>query len=248
MGGENWQARTELLLGAGTSAFLAQAHVAVIGLGGVGGIAAEMIARAGVGAITIVDGDKVDATNRNRQIAALTSTVGCTKVEVIAERLRDINPDIKLRAVAEYLEPEMIPGFLESLQPCGCILDAIDTIAPKTALTIYAITHQMPIIGCMGAGAKQDPEKIRCADISKTTHCSLARVMRHKLREAGITRGYPVIFSEEQPDAAAVVEEVDPAVRHKRSVTGTVSYMPAIFGCHCAAAVIRTLLKNKQMN
>lgn len=235
----DWQSRTRLLLGDEKAERLFHAHVLVVGLGGVGGIAAEMIARAGVGEMTLADGDSFDARNRNRQIGALVSTTGRCKVDVFAERLKDINPDLILHPEPYYLEGEKIAALLRAA-PYTCVLDAIDSITPKVQLLQYCVEHSLPVVSCMGSGARLEPEAIRCADLSKTTHCPLARVVRGMLRKVGIERGIEVIYSPEDPVPGSVVEAAD-AGPYKRSVTGTISYMPNLFGCHCAAAVIRRI-------
>ena len=233
-----WQARTALLLGKEKLEKLRNAHVLVIGLGGVGGIAAEMICRAGVGRMTIADGDLIEESNRNRQIAALTSTVGKPKAELLGARLLDINPELKLTVLNEYLRDDRMFEVLGA-EPYDCVLDAIDTLSPKFYLTVYCVEHGIRLISCMGSGARLDPEAIRCADISESYNCSLARAMRKRLHRHGIYKGVKVVFSPEMPVESAVVESEGMA--NKRSVTGTISYMPALFGCHCAAAVIREI-------
>ena len=235
-----WQQRTALLLGEENLKRLEKAHVFVAGLGGVGGIAAEMIARAGVGEMTLADGDIVEDSNRNRQLAALTGTVGRLKTEVIAERLLQINPAIRLHLVSEYLQNETLTDALTRAF-CSCVLDAIDSISPKLFLILNCIENHIPIVSCMGSGARLNPELVRCADISETSGCSLARVMRKRLRKHGVEKGLKVIYSPELPLPGSVVE-TDDGLLHKRSVTGTISYMPAVFGCHCASAVIQQIL------
>ncbi len=235
----DWQSRTKLLLGQEASERLFRSHVLVAGLGGVGGIAAEMIARAGVREMTIVDGDTFDITNRNRQIGALVSTSGRSKVAVMAERLRDINPELVLHEAELYLEQEKITALLDAAS-YTCVLDAIDSITPKVQLLQQCAERSLPVVSCMGSGARLNPEQIRCADISRTTHCPLARVVRSMLRKAGIEKGIHAVFSPEDPVPGSVMESAD-AGPYKRSVTGTISYMPNLFGCHCAAAVIRLI-------
>lgn len=236
-----WQQRTALLLGEDRLKRLQEAHVFIAGVGGVGGIAAEMIARAGVGEITLADGDHVEASNRNRQIVALTGTVGRLKTEAMAERLRQINPDIRLHLISEYLQEESLTNAL-SQAPYSCVLDAIDSISPKLYLILHCVKQQIKLVSCMGSGARMNPELVRCADISETYGCSLARVMRKRLNKHGISRGVQVIFSPETAVPGSVVESEDEPL-HKRSVTGTISYMPAIFGCHCASAVVQQIIR-----
>ena len=233
-----WNTRTELLLGKERAGKLAESHVLVIGLGGVGAYAAELICRAGVGAMTIVDADTVNASNINRQLPALHSTLGEPKVEVVARRLLDINPRMRLTAINEFLRDERTEEVLLS-QPFSFVVDAIDSLSPKVFLMRAAYSRRIPIISSMGAGAKMDPSRVRVADISKTTGCALARAVRKRLKGMGVRQGIPVVFSTELADPAAIMPiDNEPC---KRSTTGTVSYMPAIFGCHLAAHVIRKL-------
>ena len=233
-----WNIRTELLLGKERAGRLAESHVLVVGLGGVGAYAAELICRAGVGAMTIVDADTVNASNINRQLPALHSTLGEPKVEVVARRLLDINPRLRLTAINEFLRDERTEEVLLS-QPFSFVVDAIDSLSPKVFLMRAAYSRRIPIISSMGAGAKMDPSRVRVADISKTTGCALARAVRKRLKGMGVRQGIPVVFSTELADPAAIMPiDNEPC---KRSTTGTVSYMPAIFGCHLAAHVIRKL-------
>lgn len=233
-----WNTRTELLLGKERAGRLAESHVLVVGLGGVGAYAAELICRAGVGAMTIVDADTVNASNINRQLPALHSTLGEPKVEVVARRLLDINPRLRLTAINEFLRDERTEEVLLS-QPFSFVVDAIDSLSPKVFLMRAAYSRRIPIISSMGAGAKMDPSQVRVADISKTTGCALARAVRKRLKGMGVRQGIPVVFSTELADPAAIMPiDNEPC---KRSTTGTVSYMPAIFGCHLAAHVIRKL-------
>ena len=238
---EDWQSRTRLLIGDAAAERLFGSRVTVVGLGGVGGIAAEMLARAGIGSMTVIDGDAFDATNRNRQIGALSSTAGRAKTEVMAERLRDVNPAIRLNAVRTYLNAGDIAEIIGA-NPCDCLLDAIDSLTPKVELLRYCIENQIPGVSCRGSGSRMDPELVRCADISETKYCPLARAVRRELRKKGIEKGLSVIFSPETPAEGSVTDFHSESVPNKRSVTGTISYMPAVFGCHCAAAVIRKLI------
>ena len=241
---QNWQDRTELLLGPDQVGRLKKASVLVIGLGGVGAVAAEMICRAGVGSMTIADGDRIEPTNLNRQLPALVSTLDRYKTEVMAERLKAVDPDLDLEFRTEFLEGEAIPALLDSRR-FDCVLDAIDSLTPKIQLAQACLAQNIPLVACMGAGARLDPEKIRCADISKTFSCPLARAYRTGLAKLGIRKGIQAVFSSEPAIRSAIRE--DSSSRHKRSTTGTISFMPAVFGCHCAAAVIRTLLRDRVM-
>ena len=233
-----WQQRTELLLGKEKMERLRRAHVLVVGLGGVGAYAAEMLCRAGVGQMTIVDADTVQPTNINRQLPALHSTLGKPKAEVLAERFRDINPDLRLRVLPLYLKDEAIPELLDNNR-FDFIVDAIDTVSPKCYLIYHALRRGIKIVCSMGAGAKRDITQIRFADLGETYHCGLSKAVRKRLQKMGVKRKVPVVFSTEQADPNAVVL-VDNE-QNKKSTTGTVSYMPAVFGCYLAEYVIRKL-------
>lgn len=233
----SWLERTELLLGSEKLERLRQKHVLVVGLGGVGAYAAEMIARAGVGRMTIVDGDTVSISNINRQLPALHSQVGKPKTEVMAARLRDINPDIDLTVVNEFIRDERMVQLLENKY--DYVVDAIDTLSPKVFLIYHSIQMGLPIISSMGSGGKTDPTKLQIADISKTFNCKLARSIRKRLHRKGIDKGLTVVFSTELTDKTAVVEVDDE--ENKKSTVGTISYMPALFGIYCASKVIRDL-------
>ena len=235
---ENWKERTLMLVGEAGIGRLASACVGVIGVGGVGGYAAEMIVRAGVGHIIIMDSDTVSVTNKNRQLLALDSTVGRPKCEVLKARLLDINPELEVTVLQEYLEADMVETALGGYR-VDFIVDAIDTLAPKLALIKYCVDHGIPHVSSMGAGAKYDATKVRLADISKSYNCPLAYIVRKHLRHMGIRRGFQVVFSEELPDRDAIVECED---RNKKSQVGTISYLPAVFGCVCAQAAIKGIL------
>lgn len=235
----NWNSRTELLFGAESIQRLSNSHVLVVGLGGVGAYAAEQICRAGVGKMTIVDADTVNESNINRQLPALHSTIGSPKADVMAKRLLDINPELKLTVLNEFLRDERTKELLLSEQ-FDYVVDAIDSLSPKVFLMYHAFTNNIPIISSMGAGAKSDPSLIKIADISKTINCALAKAVRKRLRGMGINRGIPVVFSTEFANQDAVIE-VDNE-QCKRTTTGTVSYIPAIFGCYLASHVIKSLI------
>ncbi|MDL2255055.1 tRNA threonylcarbamoyladenosine dehydratase [Parabacteroides sp. OttesenSCG-928-K15] len=234
----SWNNRTELLLGAEGMEHLAGSHVLVVGLGGVGAYAAELICRAGVGTMTIVDADVVQESNINRQLPALHSTLGQTKAEVVGARLTDINPRLKLTILHEFLRDERTEELLLST-PFDYIVDAIDSLSPKVYLLHFAVKHDIPIVSSMGAGAKVDPAQVKLADISKSHNCTLAKMVRKRLHRLGVRRGIPVVFSTEMVNPEAVIEVEDEAC--KKTTTGTVSYMPAIFGCFLASHVIRNL-------
>ncbi|MDL2243963.1 tRNA threonylcarbamoyladenosine dehydratase [Parabacteroides sp. PFB2-10] len=236
--GYPWNSRTELLFGAERMDHLAGSHVLVVGLGGVGAYAAEQICRAGVGRMTIVDADEVQESNLNRQLPALHSTLGRPKAEVMAERLMDINPRLKLTVLHEFLRDERTEELLLST-PFDYIVDAIDSLSPKVYLLHFAVKHDIPVVSSMGAGAKMDPAQVKLADISKSFNCTLAKMVRKRLHRLGIRRGIPVVFSTEMVDPEAVIEVEGEEC--KKTTTGTVSYMPAIFGCYLASHVIRHL-------
>ena len=235
---EDWKQRTRLLLGEEKMERLQQAHVLVVGLGGVGAYAAEMICRAGVGRMTIVDADTVQPTNINRQLPALHSTMGREKAEVLAARFKDINPDIQLTVLPVFLKDDNIPELLDAAR-YDFIVDAIDTLAPKCYLIAEALKRHIKIVSSMGAGAKSDITQIRFADIWDTYHCGLSKAVRKRLQKLGIKRKLPVVFSTEQDDPKAVLLTEDE--QNKKSTCGTVSYMPAVFGCYLAEYVIKRL-------
>ena len=235
---DNWMERTALLLGDEKLEQLRRAHVLVVGLGGVGAYAAEMIARAGVGRMTIADADAVSLSNINRQLVALRSTVGRRKADVLAERLRDIDPDIELTVVDRYIKDDETYALLDAAR-YDYVVDAIDTLSPKLALILAALDRGLPLVSSMGAGAKTDPTQLEIADISKTHHCPLAHMLRKRLHKAGVRRGFHAVFSPEPMRQGAMIlcEE-----QNKKSNVGTISYIPALFGIGCASVVIRGLI------
>ena len=235
---DNWLERTELLLGPEKLATLRRAHVLVVGLGGVGAYAAEMIARTGVGRMTVADADTVSLSNINRQLVALHSTVGLPKAEVLAAWLRDINPAIELTTVEKYIRDEETYALLDAAR-YDYVVDAIDTLSPKLALIAATLERGMPLVSAMGAGAKTDPTRMEIADISKTHHCPLAHMLRKRLHKIGIRSGFRAVFSPEPIREGAMIlcEE-----QNKKSNVGTISYLPALFGIGCASVAIRSLL------
>lgn len=233
-----WTDRTALLLGEDKMSRLSNAHVLVVGVGGVGAYAAEMLCRAGVGELTIIDADMVNTTNINRQLPATHSTVGRLKTEVLAEHLLDVNPSLRLHALPIYLKEEAVGQLLQA-EKYDFIVDAIDTIAPKCALLGEALRRGIPIVSSMGAGAKSDITQIRFADLWDTYHCGLAKAVRTRLKKEGLRRSLPVVFSTEQADRRAVITVE--GEQNKKSTAGTISYMPAVFGCYLAEYVIRKL-------
>lgn len=235
---ENWKQRTELLLGEEKMERLHNAHVLVVGLGGVGAYAAEMICRAGVGQMTIVDADTVQPTNLNRQLPALRSTLGMPKAKILETRFLDINPELRLTVLPIFLKDENIPELLDTTK-FDFIVDAIDTLSPKCYLIYNALQRRIRIISSMGAGAKSDITQVRFADLWDTYHCGLSKAVRKRLQKMGVKRKIPVVFSTEQADTKAVVLTEDEM--NKKSTCGTVSYMPAVFGCYLAEYVIKRL-------
>jgi tRNA A37 threonylcarbamoyladenosine dehydratase len=235
-----WQERTALMLGEEGLEKLKKAHVLVVGLGGVGAYAAEQLCRAGIGKMTIVDGDAVEETNRNRQLPALISTSGKSKAVILGERFRDINPDLELQVINEYLKDERMTEILDQA-PYHYVIDAIDTLSPKVFLIYHSFQRHIPVVSSMGAGGKMDPSMIRISDLSESYNCKLARILRKRLGRMGVRKGVTVVFSPEEVDKEKVrIEES----RNKRSTVGTISYMPPLFGCYCASVVIRDLVKN----
>lgn len=235
---ENWKQRTELLLGEDKMTRLRNAHVLVVGLGGVGAYAAEMICRAGVGRMTIVDADTVQPTNLNRQLPALHSTLGLPKAAVLEARFRDINPELDLKVLPVFLKDENIPDLLDAGK-YDFIVDAIDTLSPKCYLIYHALQRRIKIVSSMGAGAKSDITQVRFSDLWDTYHCGLSKAVRKRLQKMGVKRKVPVVFSTEQADPKAVILTDDEM--NKKSTCGTVSYMPAVFGCYLAEYVIKRL-------
>ena len=234
----DWLERTELLLGSEKLERLRQANVLVVGIGGVGAYAAEMIVRSGVGSLTIADADVVSLSNINRQLVALHSTVGRAKCDILAERLRDINPELKLATVNRFIKDSETDALLDS-DRYDYIVDAIDTLSPKLALIKGALDRGIPLVSSMGAGAKTDPTLMEIKDISKTHHCPLAHMLRKRLHKMGIRHGFKAVFSPEAVREGAMIlcEE-----QNKKSNVGTISYIPALFGIGCASVVIRDLI------
>lgn len=244
-----WQERTALLLGDEALGRLRSSTVVVAGLGGVGAYAAEMTARAGVGRMIIIDSDRVSESNKNRQLLALDSTEGQLKVDVMGGRLLDINPELHIVKVPEYLTEDNVSAVLDSalkeMASAGTVvrpdfvIDAIDTLSPKIALIAHCVHNGIPLVSSMGSGAKLDATKVRLADISKSYNCPLAFILRKRLRKIGISKGFQAVFSEELPEREAIVPTE--GERNKKSQVGTVSYLPAVFGCICAQAAVRHL-------
>jgi len=216
-------------------------NVLIVGLGGVGGICAEMIVRAGVGKLTIVDNDIVDESNINRQIQALQSTVKQPKAQVLAKRLKDINPELDLTVMEVYIKEKITTDLVEK-EKWDYIVDCIDTLSSKVFFIKACMDRKLPIVSSLGAGGKVDPSQIEVTDISKTHECNLAKYVRKRLHSLGIYKGLKVVFSPEKVDQTRIIETEK--AFPKKSLIGTLSYMPAIFGCTVASVVIRDLLAN----
>lgn len=238
-----WLQRTELLIKSEGIDKLKKANILVVGLGGVGSFATEFLVRAGIGNLTIIDGDTVDITNINRQLPALNSTIEKNKVEVIAQRILDINPEINLKAINEFLIPERMQEIL-SMEKYDYVLDCIDSVSPKLALIIACKRKKIKLISAMGAGGKSDPSKVMVRDISKTNNCFLAKQIRKKLKKENIHKGFRCVFSTEIQNECSL--KLTDGSNYKKSFYGTISYMPAIFGLYAAAEVIQFLLKKNE--
>jgi len=238
-----WLQRTELLIKEEGTERLQNANILIVGLGGVGSFAAEFLVRSGIGNLTIVDGDTVDITNINRQLPALSSTIGKNKTDVVAERILDINPKINLKKINEFLEPERMEELLTQ-EKFDYVLDCIDSLSPKLALIITCKRKKIKLVSAMGAGGKTDPSKVMVRDISKTNNCFLAKQIRKKLKKEQIHKGFRCVFSTEIQDENSL--KMTDGSNYKKSFYGTISYMPAIFGLYAAAEVIRFLLKKEQ--
>ncbi len=235
---ENWLSRTELLLGPDKVEKLKNSHVLVAGLGGVGGYAAEQLCRAGIGEMTLIDGDVVNVTNRNRQIIALVSNEGMSKARMMEYRLKDINPDVRIHIIPEFLKEDRFEQILAS--PFDYVVDAIDTLTPKVHLLAESVKNNTRVVSSMGSGGRLNPEKIEIADISESHHCKFAHMVRKYLHRLDIFKGITVVYSPESVDSHAIKETN--GEENKRSVVGTISYMPPVFGCYCASVVIRDLI------
>jgi tRNA A37 threonylcarbamoyladenosine dehydratase len=234
----NWLERTELLIGPKSITKLAEAHILLVGLGGVGSYAGEFLVRSGIGNITIVDGDIVDTTNINRQLQALHSSVGASKAQLLKDRFEDINPLIKVTAFDKFMEPTDMENLIQS-SSFDYILDCIDSVTPKLTLLKMARSAKAPVLSAMGAGGKLDPSKIRISDISNTKECKFAQSIRKRLKREGVRKGITVVYSEEiQPKSALRLTN---GTLYKRSYYGTISYMPALFGLTMASEAIRRI-------
>lgn len=234
-----WQERAELLFKTEGLNNLRNAHVLIVGLGGVGSFAAEFITRAGVGKLTIVDGDVVDVTNINRQLPALHSTINRPKIEVVAERLLDINPALELIKINQFLLPEEAYAIVD--KQYDYVVDCIDSVTPKFNLIVAAKRKKVKLVSCMGAGGKMQVNKVQVRDISKTEVCPLAKNIRKNLKKIGISKGIKAVYSTEIPEETSL--KLTNGDKYKRSFYGTNSWMPALFGLYAAEVVVNYLLK-----
>ncbi len=235
--------RTTLLVGNKGLEKLNNAHVLIVGLGGVGSYAAEAIARSGVGKMTIIDGDTVDPTNRNRQLQALTSTHGLNKAVLMGERIKLINPEVDLTVIESFKNPDDMKDFMT--QKFTYVIDAIDSISPKLYLLQTAYFNNQRIISSMGAGGKMDPTKIQVVDIAQTYNCPMAQYLRKRLRYMNIYKGINSVFSTELPAKHSIMKT--DGSKFKKSAYGTISYLPAAFGLTCASVVIRDIVGWKEI-
>lgn len=236
-----WLERTELLIKKEGVEKLQNANVLVVGLGGVGAFVAEFVARAGVGKMTIVDGDVFDITNINRQLPATHVTIGKSKAEIVGARLKDINPNIEVTIVPEFLTPEKAYEIINT--SFDYVADCIDSITPKLNLIKACRDKKVKLISSMGAGGVLNPSKIKVANISTTRNCPLARHIRKRMKQENIAFKFKAVYSEELPDKDTM-QETD-GTNYKRSYYGTISFIPAMFGLYAAATIVNSLLKNK---
>ena len=240
MAQDNWLERTELLIGKKRLEELKSSCVLIVGLGGVGAYAAEMLCRSGIGSLTIVDADTIHLSNLNRQLPALHSSIGQSKASLLETRLKDINPEANIIALQEFLKDERTIELLNS-NKFDFVVDAIDSITPKVFLIYHSLMRKIPIISALGAGGKMDLSKIEITDISKTYQCALAKIVRKKLKNLGIVKGLPVVFSSEPVSKESIILVEDE--QNKKSSAGTISYLPAVFGCYLAQYVIMNIRK-----
>lgn len=239
----NWLERSELLIGSEGVERLQKAHVLIVGLGGIGSFAGEFIARAGVGEITLIDGDVFDPTNKNRQLTALDSTIGRNKAVVLAERIREINPEVKLNIIEEFVVPERVWEILKENQP-DYVMDCIDSVTPKLEWIIACIRLKIKIVSHLGAGGKMDASKVQVASLERTFNCKLAAHLKKRLKKKDVTfRKVKAVFSSEIQEKSSL--KMTDGSNYKRSFYGTISYMPALFGLQGASEVINHLL-NKE--
>ena len=245
---DSFFSRTEILLGADALSHLTQHHILVAGLGGVGGFVAEALARTGIRQLTLLDHDVVSLSNLNRQLVALHSTIGHYKTEVMAERLRDINPNIELTLLTQFLQPSDADSLIQQTH-FDFVVDCIDSIACKAALVAACLQRDVPVASSMGAGNRLDVKKVKIASLNQTKQCALAKELRSSLRKMDVRTNYPVVYSEEIPRAPLPHQPLDSGpVGRPRAVNGTISYMPALFGLLLSGFVIQQLLDNNSNN
>lgn len=241
---DNWLERTELLIGTDKIEKLKRSHVLIVGLGGIGSYAAEFIARSGVGQMTIIDGDDFDPTNKNRQLTALDSTIGKNKASVLGERIRDINPEIKINVIEEFVVPERVWEILQEAQP-DLVMDCIDSVSPKIEWIVACIRLKFKLISHFGAGGKLDPTRVQVVNMPQTHNCKLAAHIKKRLKKRGVTpKNVRAVFSSELQIKSSL--KMTNGLNYKRSFYGTVSYMPALFGLMGASDAIRYLSENKE--
>lgn len=239
----NWLERTELLMGAESIEKLQKSHVLIVGLGGIGSFAGEFIARAGVGTMTIIDGDVFDPTNKNRQLTALDSTIGRNKAVVLAERIKDINPDIQLNIVQEFVVPERVWELLKEYKP-DYVMDCIDSVTPKLEWIVACLRLKIKIISHLGAGGKIDPSAVQVSKLTNTYNCKLATHIKKRLKRKNVEfKKVKAVFSSEIQKKEAL--KMTDGSNFKRSFYGTASYIPGLFGLMGAAEVIRYLSEKK---
>ncbi len=231
--------RTKLLIKEEGLNKLKKAHVLVVGLGGVGGYAAEQLCRSGIGKLTLVDGDTVSESNMNRQLIALHNTIGMLKTEVLQQRLRNINPNCEIKIISEFIRDDRMIEILKD-QNYNYVIDAIDTLSPKVFLIYHCLQLQLPVVSSMGSAGKFDPSLVEVSDVSKSHTCPLAYLVRKRLSKLGIKSGFQVVYSSERIPEYCMVEEF---TTNKRTTVGSISYMPPLFGCFCASVVIRDILR-----
>lgn len=236
-----WLERSELLIGAEAVENLRNAHVLIVGLGGIGSFAGEFIARAGIGEITLIDGDVFDETNKNRQLTALDSTIGKNKAQVLAARIREINPDVKLNIIEEFVVPERVWEILNKNKP-DYVMDCIDSVSPKIEWLVACLVLKIKVISHLGAGGKMDTSKVKVASLSKTENCKLAQHLKKRLKKRNIDfKKVKAVFSSEIQLKSSL--KMTDGSNFKRSFYGTISYMPGLFGLVGAGEVIQYLMK-----
>ncbi|MFD2201624.1 tRNA threonylcarbamoyladenosine dehydratase [Shivajiella indica] len=234
-----WLSRTELIVGREGLEKLSKKHVLVVGLGGVGSYAAEFICRSGIGEMTIIDGDFVELSNCNRQLPATQKNIGQSKAEWMEERLLSINPGMKIHVIKEFLRPEAMTSLLEE-NDFDYVADCIDSFSPKLHLIAGSLKRGFPLVSSMGAGGKVDPTKIKVADISHTYNCKMARMVRKRLKSLKIRKGFKAVYSTELYIKESLM--LTDGNNFKKSAYGTMSFLPAAFGCSCASVVVNDLL------